>query len=154
MPYFEGLSSSSDIKDNHSVLNSPNPKPRPNIKCLSDSSLQMKMWGLHSTRIRNEPLSLTHLPENTWTPGGKQPSHTDSKFVVCSTPTTMWTRSRWHPCPTSTSIMRPMSYRPAPRFRPHITTPLAHLRVSSLSRQPATMLPTDSPCRITLTKGI
>ncbi|XP_054564798.1 phosphofurin acidic cluster sorting protein 2-like [Eptesicus fuscus] len=87
-PYFESLSCVPDMKDNHSVLSSPNPKLRPCIEGLSDSSLQMEMRGLHSTRIRKEPLSLAHLPGNTCVPGGKQPSHSDSKFVAYSTPTT------------------------------------------------------------------
>ncbi|XP_054565616.1 phosphofurin acidic cluster sorting protein 2-like [Eptesicus fuscus] len=80
-PYFESLSSGPDVKDNHSVLSSPNPKLRPCIEGLSDSSLQMEMWGLHSARIQKEPLSLAHLPGNTCAPGGKQQSHSDSKFV-------------------------------------------------------------------------
>ncbi|KAK1327360.1 LOW QUALITY PROTEIN: hypothetical protein QTO34_017013 [Cnephaeus nilssonii] len=87
-PYFESLSCVPDMKDNHSVLSSPNPKLRPCMEGLSDSSLQMEMWGVHSTRIRKEPLSLAHLPGNTCAPGGKQPSHSDSKFVAYSTPTT------------------------------------------------------------------
>ncbi|XP_054565688.1 phosphofurin acidic cluster sorting protein 2-like [Eptesicus fuscus] len=87
-PYFESLSCVPDMKDNHSVLSSPNPKLRPCMEGLSDSSLQMEMWGRHSTRIRKEPLSLAHLPGNTCGPGGKQPSHSDSKFVAYSTPTT------------------------------------------------------------------
>ncbi|XP_036276030.2 phosphofurin acidic cluster sorting protein 2-like, partial [Pipistrellus kuhlii] len=84
-PYFQGLSSGSDMKDNHSILSSPNPKLRPCIEGIPDSNLEMEMWGPHSARIRKESPSLSREPENTCTPGGKQPSQSDSKLVAYST---------------------------------------------------------------------
>uniref|UniRef100_G1PYP7 Phosphofurin acidic cluster sorting protein 2 n=1 Tax=Myotis lucifugus TaxID=59463 RepID=G1PYP7_MYOLU len=77
-----------DTEDDGSVLSTLKPRLRPYFEGLSDSSLQMEMWGLHSARIQKEPLSLALLPENTRAPGGKQPSHSDSKLVAYSTPTT------------------------------------------------------------------
>ncbi|XP_070250623.1 phosphofurin acidic cluster sorting protein 2-like [Myotis yumanensis] len=76
-----------DTEDDGSVLSTPTPKLGPYFEGLSNSSLQMEIWGLHSTRIQKEPLSLAHLLQNARPPGGKQPSHSDSQLVAYSTPT-------------------------------------------------------------------
>ncbi|XP_006097437.1 phosphofurin acidic cluster sorting protein 2-like [Myotis lucifugus] len=71
-----------DTEDDGSVLSTLKPRLRPYFEGLSDSSLQMEMWGLHSTRIQKEPLSLADLPENARAPGGKQPSDSGSDSMA------------------------------------------------------------------------
>nr|KAF6296549.1 hypothetical protein mMyoMyo1_014716 [Myotis myotis] len=75
------------LEDDESVLSTPRPKLRPYLDGLSDSSLQTEMWSSHSDRTQTEPLSLPHMPENSWALGGKQPSEMDNGFVAHSTPT-------------------------------------------------------------------
>ncbi|XP_036275369.1 phosphofurin acidic cluster sorting protein 2-like [Pipistrellus kuhlii] len=82
-----------DTEHDDRVLSTPTPQLRPYfqglpcIEGLSDSSLQMEMRGSHSARIQKESLSLAQVPENTCTPGGKQPSDSNSDSVdqrICS----------------------------------------------------------------------
>ncbi|XP_036276033.1 phosphofurin acidic cluster sorting protein 2-like [Pipistrellus kuhlii] len=76
-----------DTEHDDSVLSTPTPQLRPYLQGLSNSSLQVEMWGPHSARIRKESPSLSREPENTCTPGGKQPSDSDSDSVahrICS----------------------------------------------------------------------
>ncbi|XP_045428309.1 phosphofurin acidic cluster sorting protein 2-like, partial [Pipistrellus kuhlii] len=76
-----------DTEGDDGVLSTPTPQLRPYFRGLSSSSLQMEMWGSHSARIQKESVSLAQVPENTCTPGGKQPSDSDSDSVahrICS----------------------------------------------------------------------